>query len=217
MMRDKGVIKIIGDSIAAGAGCSLFRETEDVIMEYGDKKYFRCEAANSWWGLLAQEGYAVKNQGCCGAFSYQIREHLDDMISEEDEAVLILLGLNDRKRQTGMRELRENAEHIVQKIRESGKKAILLTPILSTQQNECSSTRIYHTDEVVRILREVAGKTGVTLIDNYHFIEDYLKKNGLRIEDIIFGEGCQNDGLHPADFAQRLMFEHIVRELNLCV
>lgn len=203
-------IKIIGDSIAAGQGCSLFQETDEVIMQDNGKQYFLCNSPNSWWGLLEQEGYHVKSMGCCGAFSYQIRKHLNELVAEEDEIVLILMGLNDRKRVNGMNELRSNTEAVVKTLKEEGKKVILLTPIPSAHQNEYLVTRIYHTDEVVAILKESAEKMSVPIIDNYQFVKKYLEEEELNIEDIIYGDGCQNDGLHPGDFAQRLIFENIV-------
>ena len=128
----KQQIKIVGDSIAAGQGASDFRETDQVLMEYDTIKYFRCEAPSSWWGLLEAVGYAVKNYGCCGAYSYQVREHLECFVEPEDKIVLILLGLNDRKRPNGMAELEENMEYIVERIRDLGKLPIILTPLPST-------------------------------------------------------------------------------------
>ena len=38
---------------------------------------------------------------------------MDEIISEEDDIVLILLGLNDRKRKDGMNELKEKIEEII--------------------------------------------------------------------------------------------------------
>ncbi len=202
-------IKILGDSIAAGEGCSLFKRTTDILMQYDSTEYFRCEAPNSWWGLLLAEGYQIKNYGCCGAFSYQIREHLERFLEPDDDLIMILLGLNDRKRPDGIIELRENMTYIVKRIQELGKTPILMTPLPSTEENEYRPSRIHHTEDVVRVLREVASETETTLIDNYEYIEEYLKANALKIEDIILGEGCFNDGLHPADKAQQLIYKNI--------
>lgn len=204
-------IKILGDSIAAGAGCSTFVETEEVLMDYPEKKYYRCEAPTSWWGLLAKQGYDIQNLGCCGANSTQLREHLETFVSEQDNLILLLIGLNDRKRPNGMEELRENLPWMIQSLRERGKKVVLLTPLPSTYENEHGANRIHHTEEVVSIIREVAQKLDVQLIDNHKMVEEYLATNNLEIEDILYGEGCKNDGLHPGDFAQKLMYENIAR------
>ncbi|WP_346873841.1 hypothetical protein [Clostridium sp. UBA5988] len=51
----KGIkIKIIGDSVAAGAGSSMSYKTEELMFEEDGTKYFRRVAPNSWWGLLEQ-------------------------------------------------------------------------------------------------------------------------------------------------------------------
>ena len=211
----KRQIKIIGDSIAAGQGASDFRETDQVLMEYDTVRYFRCEAPSSWWGLLEAAGYSVKNCGCCGAYSYQMREQLEHFVEPEDEVVLVLLGLNDRKRPGGMAELEENMTYIVEKIRDLGKCPIILTPLPSTYENEHKESRICHTDQVVEVLRKVADRTKADCIDNYGFITKYLQDNSLVIEDIILGPGCENDGLHPADRAQKLIFEHVKNSRRL--
>ena len=94
MTKNNTVIKILGDSIAAGAGSSLFHKTNQLIIEDAGNQYLRCEAKNSWWGLLEsyleQRGIKcmVKNNGCCGAFSYQIYEHLDELVDREDEITI---------------------------------------------------------------------------------------------------------------------------------
>lgn len=218
----KGInIKIIGDSIAAGAGSSMSYKTEELIFEDDEKKFYKRVAPNSWWGLLQQylrenyENCTVHNKGCGGAFSYQIKNHMDVLVSETDELVLILVGLNDRKRQNGMEELRDNCKGIVDKLIGDGKKVILLTPNPSAYGNEYNPNRIYHTPQVVDVLRNVAESKGILLIDNYRYITEYLSSNNLKIEDIIYENGCMNDGVHPSDRVQRLMFENLIGTLGI--
>lgn len=218
----KGIrIKIIGDSIAAGAGSSMSYKTDELIFEDNGIKYYRRVAPNSWWGLLEQylkDNYAdctVDNKGCEGAFSYQILDHIDMLVTEEDELVLVLMGLNDRKRENGMEELRRNCNVVVDRLIKNGKMVILLTPNPSSYENEHYPNRLYHTPEVVAILREAAEKNGIQLIDNYRYIMEYLKDNNLVIEDIICGDGCLNDGAHPSDKVQKLMFQNVIDTLEI--
>lgn len=218
----KGIrIKIIGDSIAAGEGSSMSYNTDELIFEDNGIKYYRRIAPNSWWGLLErylEENYAccaLENKGCGGAFSYQILENIDTLVTEEDDLVLILMGLNDRKRKNGMKELRYNCNAVVDRLMKDGKMVILLTPNPSTYENEHHSSRLYHTPDVVAILREVSEEKGVQLIDNYKYIEEYLKDNRLVIEDIIFENGCMNDGLHPSDKVQKLIFKNVIETLGI--
>ena len=215
-------INIIGDSIAAGAGSTGAYKTEQLIFE-DTKQFFRRIAPNSWWGLL--EAYlkkknatlTVTNNGCGGAYSYQIKNHLEDIISEEDDIVFILMGLNDRKRKDGRNELKENSEKILDELISRGKMVVVLTPNPSVYSNEYYENRLYHTDEVVEILRKVAKNKCVRLIDLYQYILDYLNDHNQKIDDIIFNPDGVGDGLHPGDFVQKLMFEKIIKELGIYI
>lgn len=219
---EKGIkIKIIGDSIAAGAGSSMSYITEDLIFEDGGTKFFRRIAPNSWWKLLEeylQNKYiecSVENKGCGGAFSYHIKNNLDILISSDDKLIFILIGANDRKRKNGMEELRNNCESIVDKLINNGLTVILLTPTPSVFSNEYYPNRIYHTNDVVRILHEVAENKKIQIVDNYKYIIEYLEKSNLSIDDIIYGEGCINDGFHPSDKIQKLIFKNIIETLKI--
>ena len=218
----KGIkIKIIGDSIAAGAGSSMSYKTEELIFEGDGTKFFKRVAPNSWWGLLEQylrDNYitcSVENKGCGGAFSYQINKYLDALVSIDDKLVFVLMGLNDRKRINGMKELESNCEHVVDELINNGKMVCLLTPTPSVHSNEYYNNRIYHTDEVVGILRCIADSRKVLLIDNYKYIMEYLAKEKLVIDDIIYGKDCTNDGLHPADYVQKLMYQNLIKTLQI--
>ncbi len=218
----KGIkIKIIGDSIAAGAGSSMSYKTEDLIFEENGTKFYRRVAPNSWWGLLEQylqDNYVtctVENRGCGGAFSYQIKKYLDTQISSDDNLVFVLMGLNDRKRTNGMKELKTNCKYVVDQLISMGKMVILLTPTPSAHSNEYYPNRIYHTDEVVGILRDISHSRKILLVDNYKYIMEHLAKNQLVIDDVIYGEGCINDGLHPSDYVQKLIFQNLIKTLQL--
>jgi len=226
-MMDKDIlakglkIKIIGDSVAAGEGSSASYETEELIFEDDGTKFFRRVAQNSWWGLLEQylhDNYikcTVENKGCGGAFSYQINKYLDTLISSDDNLVLVLMGLNDRKRMNGMEELKANCECVVDQLISKGKMVILLTPTPSVHSNEYYPNRIYHTNEVVEILCNIADNRKIPLVNNYKYIMEYLTKNQLAIDDVIYGEGCVNDGLHPSDYVQKLIFQNLIETLQI--
>lgn len=214
-------IKIIGDSLSAGAGSSLSYKSDEVIFEDNGAAYHKLISPNGWGSLLERylkqkdKTYTVSNKGCCGAYSYQIDRFLDLLVSEEDQCIFLLMGANDRKRINGMDELRRNSTSVITRLKDMGKEVILLTPNPSTYQNEHRENRIYHTDEVVEILRDTARRNHILLIDNYKLILDYLEETGFAIEDIMKEEGCKSDGLHPPDRVQRMIFEHIVKELRL--
>lgn len=214
-------IKVIGDSLAAGAGSSGIVETGELIFQDSQGAYYRQVAPNSWGGLLdryIREKYPksqVRNLGCGGAFSYQILEQLPRLVEKDDQVVFLLFGLNDRKRPQGMEELAGNAPAVLRRLQEQGKYIVLLTPTPSTYENEHYPNRLHHTPQVVEILRRAAREKKVPLVDLYGDIGAYLASSGKRLEDILYGEGCKNDGLHPGDTMQRLMFESVVKTLDV--
>ncbi len=225
MYKDKleeGIkIKVIGDSIAAGGGSSMSYRTEELIFEDEGTKYFKIAAPNSWWGLLEkylQDNYiacTIENKGCGGAFSCQINKYIDTLIANDDNLVFILMGLNDRKIENGMEKLKVNCECVVDKLVSKGKMIVILTPTPSVHSNEYYPNRIYHTDNVINILRDVADSRKILLVDNYQFVMEYLKINKLNIDDIIYGDGCGNDGLHPSDYVHKLIFQNLIQTLQI--
>ena len=99
---------------------------------------------------------------------------------------------------------------IIDKLLQWKKKVIVLTPNPSAYANEHQPNRLYHTKDVVQILKEVAACKMVDLIDQYQYINDYLAAHNKRIEDFIYHEG-EGDGLHPSDSVQQLMYENVLQ------
>ncbi len=128
---------------------------------------------------------------------------------------MLLMGLNDRKRMDGISELSANSADIIDILNAMGKYVVLITPNPSAASNEYLPNRIYHTDEVVRVLKCTAKEKDVVLVDNYEFINSYLTANGQIIDDIIYEANCKNDGLHPSDTVQKLMFDCLISTLEI--
>lgn len=217
-------ITIIGDSLAAGAGSSCSYKTEEVIMCDGSDVFVRRMAPNSWWGRFQNyltdkyPGCTVVNNGCGGAFSCQLRKGLSSVFDEDkDDIVFLFLGANDRKRVGGMEELCCNLTWMIRYFKGKKKPVVVFTPNPSTVENEAYPNRLYHMEDVSNIIIDVAEKEQVLLIDNYNYIMDYLFVTGKKIEDIIFGNGCPNDGCHPADTIQEMIYRNLMRCLGFSV
>ena len=150
-----------------------------------------------------------------GAFSYQVNKNLNKLVSIEDDLVIILLGINDRKRKNGLYELRVNLSNIIDKLKSMNKDIIVLTPNPSIKKNEYYKNRIYHTKDIVKIIRDVTEEKKVLLIDIYEYINLYLVENNINLEDIIYGENSRNDGFHPSDTVQKIIFECIKKEIEV--
>lgn len=214
-------INIIGDSLAAGGGSSENIKTQDTILIDGKDVYVKRVAPNSWWGKFKtylDEKFPcciLNNNGCGGIYSSQVRENLVKLYKDEDDIIIILLGANDRKIENGMNELYENLTYIVKHLKNKGKQVVLLTPNPSNVSNESYPNRIFHLEDVANIISIVALKEEVLLVNNFNYIQEYLFITGKKIDDIIFGDGCSNDGLHPSDEVQYLMFRNLIYCLDL--
>lgn len=174
-------INIIGDSLAAGAGSSGSWKTDKVILCDGEENFMRRIAPNSWWGSFETylkdkfPGCTLENNGCGGASSGQLRNGIEQLFCEDrDDIIFLFFGANDRKRENGMQELRDNLSWMIRFFREKGKEMVVFTPTPSTVMNEAYVNRLYHMEDVANIIIDVAEKEGVLLADNYNYIMEYL-------------------------------------------
>lgn len=216
-------IKIAGDSLSAGTGSSQCLRTDEVIFKDGDNVFYRKIAPNSWGGLFERyikEKYplsSVKNSGCDGANTTQLLNNLDKIVDDEDDIVILLAGANDRKRKDGLNELYKNLIRICEVMEEKGKILVLASLNPSTEKNEFYVNRIHHSEDIETILSMVAEEKDLLFVDNYRYIQRYLLTSGRKIDDIICGVGCENDGLHPGDFVQKLMYLNLMETLGFGV
>lgn len=114
-----------------------------------------------------------------------------------------------------MQELRDNLSWMILFFREKGKKIVVFTPNPSTVMNETYVNRLYHMEDVANIIIDEAEKEGILVADSYNYIMEYLLFSGKKIEEILFGCGCGNDGCHPADAAQLLIYRNLLKTLGL--
>ena len=163
---------IIGDSLAAGAGSSGSWKTDKVILCDGEENFMRRIAPNSWWGSFETylkdkfPGCTLENNGCGGASSGQLRNGIEQLFCEDrDDIIFLFFGANDRKRENGMQELRDNLSWMIRFFREKGKEMVVFTPTPSTVMNEAYVNRLYHMEDVANIIIDVAEKEGVILAD----------------------------------------------------
>ncbi|MEG1871045.1 MAG: SGNH/GDSL hydrolase family protein [Peptostreptococcaceae bacterium] len=214
-------IKIIGDSIAAGAGTSDSIKTDEVILQIGEQVFLRRSSTKSWSYLFTSyiadkfPGSKVINNGCGGITSTQVRDNLSALYSEEDDIIIVMLGSNDRKQQNGMEILFNNLTFMVRFFKEKNKKVILMSSNPSTVSNELYPNRLYHKEDVNNVIACVADNEEVLFISHYNYIQDYLLLTEKTIDEIMTEKNCMNDGLHPTDTVHYLMFRNIIQSLDL--
>ena len=221
LLRRGASVNIIGDSIAAGMGCSGGHPTEETLLVCGDDRYTRWYAPNAWWVTLSRylsekfPGTHVENHGCSGIYSYQLCAGLGQVVSGKEDIVLILVGANDRKREHGREELEQGLCGMVDRFRAQGAIPVLISPNPSTVHNEMHPSRLFHMEDVVNIIQYAAWKKDVLYADCYGTVLGYMADKGCGIEELMTQPGCMSDGLHPTDRVQEIMADCILRTLGL--
>ncbi len=214
-------INIIGDSIAAGVGCSEGYPTQETLLVHGSDRYTRWYAPNAWWVLLSRylvEKFPkceIENHGCSGIYSYQLFAGLDQVSSGEEDIVLILVGANDRKRERGRQELESGLCGMVDRFRAQNTLPVLISPNPSTAENEMHPSRLCHIEDIVNVIQYVAWKKDVLYADCYGAVLNEMKRKNCSIEDLMTQSGCMSDGLHPTDQVQKIMADCVLQTLGL--
>lgn len=221
LLRSGAKINIIGDSIAAGMGCSGGRPTDETLLVYEDDRYTRWDAPNAWWVTLKnylQDKFPacqLVNHGCSGIYSYQLTAGLEQVISGDEDIVLILVGANDRKRPNGRKELESGLCSLIDTFRARNAVPVLISPNPSTAQNEMHPSRLCHIEDIVNVIHYVALKKDVIYADCFHAVMAYMHQHDVSIEALMTQEGCMSDGLHPTDRVQGIMASCVLHTLGL--
>lgn len=192
-MKEISNIKIIGDSLASGMGISGSHITSEIITNCDGYTFYRRAGGCGWATQLSRllKNCTITNNGCDGITSSQAWRCWNDIYSDTDELVLLLLGANDRKEIDGMTHLEKNLTRMISSCKENNSKVILITPHPVTLANDLLSSRLYHMADVVNTIRRVGHMTGTEIIDVYKCILD----SGVDINAIMHG----GDGNHPTD------------------
>ena len=214
-MENNIVIRLIGDSITAGAGSLDDNRNGEVIINIDGICYKRQLGEKCWASLFKKyinerfKYSKVINNGCSGINSSQVKDNLNKLYDMNDNIIILMIGANDRKVNNGMKILHSNLISIVENLLEKDKKIILMTPNPVTAQDDNYDNRLYKMNEVVNVIREVSKYKGIKCIDNYEYINMYLKNRGQTIEELMNLEN--GDGLHPTDTIHKLIFKNIIR------
>lgn len=200
-------IKILGDSIAAGQGCRSCRFSDEIIIKTYIDTYPKLLTKDSWSDLLSQSFYEHEwvNLGCRGITTFELLAHLDELIDDQDDVILLMIGANNRKYQDGMILLENDLRSMIDTVHNLNKKIIIMTQSTSTPENEMKANRIYHMPQVNEIIRKVSYEKKCFFIDLDTLLLTYAKDQGLDYVSLFYEEGCKSDGLHPTSQLQSIM------------
>lgn len=203
-------LKLLGDSITAGAGSSDFSPQGPAFVRVGGVSHRRNTGRRSWAALLARAvesripGSSVCNNGCCNLFSHGLRTHLATLSEPEDTLTLLMIGTNNRRLPDGLRALYRDLSEVSERLALLGRNPVLLSPPPAAPEDEEKPSRFFHIPDIATVVSRVAREQRLPLLD----LHQLLLGNSTFL-NLFAG----TDGLHPNDLGHEaifaLLFEHL--------
>ena len=197
-------IKVIGDSITHGVGGTGFQESfgdgEVICVADGMNVSFRvnnsgCCWANKFknyietkypnvsvdcWGTRGMSTETWLNDG--STFDGVRKSCLEQLISDEDDLVVCMIGTNDRTHRKNTEEFSLYMQQVIEYILNRGKKLLLLASVPASLANETevyddgSKKQHFHMEDVNNLICHFANRYGVWFISLYNAMNRYLSK-----------------------------------------
>lgn len=230
-------IKVIGDSITHGVGGTGFQQTYGdgnvicIIDEMpGSNGYsFRVNTKGVCWANIFKKyietKYPYVSVNCWGtrgmsAHSWLTRGHtennvfkncLEQLITDEDELVICMIGTNDRSQGANIEEFALNMTTVINYILGKGKKLLLMSSLPASLSNENNGTQNFHMEDVNNLLCNFANNYNLWFVSLYNEVNKYLRNSKTSLNSIL------GDGLHPNDEGYDLMYKLLLEALGFGV
>ncbi len=178
--------------------------------------------------LLQKNGIEAKviNSGKPGSHTghitdndlFKIKHALDrfesDVLGYNPDIVIIGFGTNDAhidsKKRRGKSRIpldryKSNLEFMINQLLSRGTQVVLIAPnILGDKYDKFQNKRLL---KYVRVVRHLADKYKLGLVDNYKLFVNYQKKTDKSYEDLML------DGVHPNDLGHELIADELTKEI----
>lgn len=213
-------VKIIGDSITAGQGGSNFNVNfntsggELITSKIWSKSWYTNDTGTCWANslkdyLTQKFNCIVKNYGCPGIGVDQMITAIDDLVKDEDDLVICMIGTNNRHNMQ-LTELYSKLEQIYNIITiQKNKKIIMMSCMPATVSNETSNNRIFHADDIDNMYFKLSCEKNFEYISIYKEVLRYCDLKGINVDTLL-----NDDGLHPNDSGYNVMFNIICNKLG---
>lgn len=213
-------VKLIGDSITAGQGGTNFNKDfnvtggELITDKIWKKPWYTNDTGTCWANslkdyLTQKFGCTVKNYGCPGVGVEQLILAIDDLVREDDELVICMIGTNNRHHFPI-----EQFYPLLKQLYEiititKGKKCIMMSCMPASVENELSSNRIFHSEDIDNAYFKLACEYNFEYISIYKEVIKYCNTKGINVDTLL-----TSDGLHPNDVGYGVMFMIICMALG---
>lgn len=221
-------IKLIGDSITAGAGVDGYYDDPAgrIIIDRAGYGIIR-ETGRDWttfpsWANLFRKYIQSKNPAIdffnAGVGGISTKEVVDSyltaLIGDNEDVVFVMLGTNDRSLTT-LPEYKANIEFLLDYIDQRCNTMIVMTasPSMSdfadTTYTAYASGRNFGAREIDNTLTEICNRKGYVHISHYRGILEFASKTNTRLKDML-----QDTGSHPKDKGHAVMWQTIQQKLG---
>ena len=215
-------IKLLGDSITHGVGGTGFDQDG-----YGFTNGFARNTKGYCWAKRFKEymedkyNCTVTNNACTGTNIQFVIERFDELV-KDDDLVICTIGTNNRHRyakdgpkptyEEWSKRFYDCIVELYNKFLQKDVKVIFMANIPASEQNEKDGEdywRVLHMDDINALYKKGAEALGYPMISMYDLFTDYCKQNSIEVDALL------DDGLHPNDKGYDVMFELLVKELNV--
>lgn len=205
---DEFTIKLLGDSITCGNGGTGYAVDGKLIYDtfYQNTKGF-CWANELKSILEKKYNCTVNNYGCGGTTSTDLYNHLDDLVENDDDIVIVSIGTNNRRIGDGVNVFKTDIVNIYNYLIDNNKIPIFVSPI--TSNYEYTSTYSYNMYELDNELYLLSKQHNFLYIPMYKEFNEYLNKHGLA-----FGK-VSTDGTHPNDLGYKIMLNIFLKYFGI--
>lgn len=213
-------VKLIGNSITAGQGGTNFNSNfntsggELITNKIWSKSWYTNDTGTCWANSLRDYlnqkfGCTVKNYGCPGIGVDQMITAIDDLVRDDDELVICMIGTNNRHNMQ-LNEFYSKLKQIYDIITiTKKKKCIMMSCMPASVENELSANRIFHAEDIDNMYFKLSCEKNIEYISIYKEVLKYCKTKGVNIDTLL-----TSDGLHPNDEGYDVMFMIICMALG---
>ena len=136
---------------------------------------------------------------------------LEQLITDEDELVILMIGTNDRSQGANIEEFSSNMTTVINYILGKRKKLLLMSSLPASLANENDGTQHFHMEDVNNLLCNFANNYNLWFVSLYNEVNKYLRNTGTSLNSIL------GDGLHPNDAGYDLMYKLLLETLGFGV
>lgn len=215
-------IKIIGDSTTAGQGGTGYTNEEDVgeliYSDTGYGTYYTNPNGHCWANSLRDYltdkfNATVKVFGCSGVRMYRMKTFIQNLISEDDEIVILMGGLNDRNDNSAHETpqiLFDSLKTIIDYCISQNKLVLFMSPIPTLDAD--TGTKNFTVEDISHVYKRLAYHYGIEYVPLFEKLNSFVTTSKSDWSNYL-----NTDKLHPNDNGYDVIYHTIMECLGIGV